>query len=136
MKFRSYYDYGEPEQGLSFVDSVDATHQSFKDECDINVIVRRNGIAQIYENMPIIDDLYADITSIPDFHTAQNVVLAANDSFAQLSPDVRSRFADVSELLDFLSDERNRDEAESLGLTNIRQGHVKDLSATDDSTPT
>lgn len=132
MKFRSYYDYGEPDEGLSFEGSVDATHQSFKDECDINEIVRRNGIAQIYENTPIMDELYADITSIPDFHTAQNIVLAANESFSQLSPEVRSRFSGVSELLDFLGDESNRAEAEKLGLTNIRQGHVEDLPATDE----
>ena len=60
---------------------------------------------------------YGDFTSVIDYHTAMNAVIAANESFMQLPADVRMRFNnDAGAFVDFCSDESNRAEAEKLGL--------------------
>lgn len=94
----------------------DKTKQSFKDECDINVLMAR------YEKTGVMPDYggregrYLDCTGI-DFRESQEMVAQAKSLFAQLPWQVRERFRnDPAQMLDFVEDERNRDEARELGL--------------------
>lgn len=94
--------------------------QHFKDECDINLIMsryQRTGI--LTENPGSLRPLFGDFSNVSDFQSAQNAILDVNDSFMSLPSSIRARFNnDPGYLLDFLSDEVNRDEAISLGLVN------------------
>lgn len=92
------------------------TQQSFKDEADINTIVRRFGLTgQLPQDLQM--PVSGDFTGISDYHTAMNMVLAAQDEFLRVPPDVRARFQnDPAQLMAFLDDPANRAEAESLGL--------------------
>jgi len=90
--------------------------QHAKDECDINTIVRRFGLTG---ELPsgVKAPQYGDFTDTTDYHTSLNVVRAADAAFMQLPADVRSRFNnDPGALVDFVSDDNNRAEAEKLGL--------------------
>lgn len=93
------------------------TKQSMKAECDINQIVanlRRTGLlSHVNTRAP----MYADVSAIPDYLSALNIVNAAKASFDALPAKVRQRFAnDPGQLIGFLQDPANRDEGVALGL--------------------
>lgn len=90
--------------------------QSQKDEADINVIVKRFGITGVLP-ISVKIPLSGDYSDIVDFRGAQDLIVQARNEFMKLPADVRERFRnDPQELLYFVSDEANRDEAVKLGL--------------------
>jgi phage internal scaffolding protein len=90
--------------------------QHYRDECDINNILRQFNITGILPNSPLAPR-YGDFTGIQDYQSALNAVMAAEDGFLALPADIRARFEnDPANLIDFLADESNRAEAEKLGL--------------------
>ena len=103
------------ETGLACPDPSLA-QQNFKDESDINYIVRQFGLTG---QMPgqTISPQYGDFTGVLDYHSAVNAVLAAQDEFMDLPAQMRARFDnDPAKLIDFLGNEQNREEAIKLGL--------------------
>lgn len=93
------------------------TKQSFKAECDINNIMKQ------YERTGIIDHTnnmhpeYGDFSNVADYHTAQNMVIDAQNSFDALPSHIRKRMGhDPANLIEFLSDPNNKAEAIELGL--------------------
>lgn len=101
------------------------TQQHFKEECDINTIVRRFGVTG---ELPIGTKApsYGDYQGVADFHTAMNAVARANEAFDALPATWRKRFNhDPQEFLEFCSKEENRPEAAKLGLV---VDQVKDLA--------
>lgn len=116
---RTAYNYDKDaasnESGLA-CEEPSLAQQHFKDECDINNILRQFNITGLLPNSPL-SPRYGDFTGIGDYHTALNRVIAAQDEFEGLPADIRARFDnDPSKLIEFLDDETNRPEAESLGL--------------------
>lgn len=99
-----------------FVDeSPSLTQQSFKDECDINTIVRRFGLSGAMPE-PLAPQ-YGDFSDAVDFHSAMNAVRSASEGFMTLPADMRKRFDnDPANLIRFLQDDANRPEAIALGL--------------------
>jgi len=90
--------------------------QNFKDECDINHIVRQFGLTGELPGQTISPQ-YGDFTGVLDYHSAVNAVLAAQDEFMELPAQMRARFDnDPAKLIDFLDKEENRQEAIKLGL--------------------
>lgn len=94
----------------------DMAKQSFKDECDINVIMRR------YEKTGTIDWLtrqdarYMDVTG-HDFREAMNMMALGKTAFEELPARIRERFDnDPAKFLDFMHNDDNRKEAAELGL--------------------
>lgn len=92
------------------------TKQSFAEESDINFIVNRfMKTGEMPGNFAIPQ--HGDFTGLPNFHEAMSLVVDAQAQFASLPASIRSRFGNSpGKLLDFLSDEVNRDEAVRLGL--------------------
>lgn len=95
------------------------TKQSFADECDINQIMAR------YEATGYIDPLslqqrqaiYADFTSGTEFTDLQDSIVRARTAFEALPANIRTRFAnDPAQLLDFIHNPDNEEEAVKLGL--------------------
>lgn len=97
-------------------DQPSMTKQSFKDESDINVIMRRfqrDGVLPL----PKAEPRWEDFTSVDDYHASMNTVKAAEAAFADLPAYIRHAMGNSAEnLLEFLSDEENREEAIELGL--------------------
>ena len=90
--------------------------QNFKDESDINYIVRQFGLTGQLPGQTISPQ-YGDFTGVLDYHSAVNAVLAAQDEFMELPAQMRARFDnDPAKLIDFLQNEENREEAIKLGL--------------------
>lgn len=97
--------------------------QSFKDECDINNILKtyiKTGtldFAAKYEGQA----QYGDVTAI-DFQNAQFLIADARGMFAAMPSALRSRFDnDPAKFLAFVNDDRNRNEAEDLGLLKAKE---------------
>lgn len=90
--------------------------QSAEEESNINTIVRRFGLTGELPN-DIRMPQSGDFTNLPDFHTAMNMVRAAQEEFLRVPAEVRARFNnDPQRFMAFVEDESNRDEARRLGL--------------------
>jgi phage internal scaffolding protein len=116
---RTPYNYdtnaASDESGLACEEPTLA-QQHFKDECDINNILRQFNITGNLPEAPL-SPRYGDFSGIMDYHSALNAVIAAEDGFMALPADLRARFQnDPENLISFLDDESNRDEAIKLGL--------------------
>lgn len=91
--------------------------QQFKDDSDPNVIMAKFARTQDHSLLQVRSPQYGDFTGIGDYQSALNAVIAAEEGFMELDAKIRSRFNnDPGQLLAFLSDGRNREEAISLGL--------------------
>nr|QJB18882.1 MAG: internal scaffolding protein [Microvirus sp.] len=90
--------------------------QHFKDECDINNILRQFNITGLLPESPL-SPRYGDFTGITDYQSALNAVIAADDGFMALPADLRATFGnDPENLINFLDNPANRDQAIALGL--------------------
>lgn len=116
---RSAYNYDHDQvsdqTGITFTEPS-LTKQSFTEDADINVIVKRYGVTgtlpQDYRA-----PMYGDFTNIGDYREALEAVMDAQERFMEIPADLRAKFRnDPQELLDFLADSKNRDEAIKLGL--------------------
>lgn len=92
------------------------TQQEFKEEADINTIVRRFGLTGKLPDSPRLP-VSGDFTGVGDYQSALNAVLEAEAQFMALPAQLRARFEnDPQRLMTFMADDRNRDEAVKLGL--------------------
>lgn len=108
-------DMASEESGLECKDGS-RTQQEFAKETDINYIAARFGLTG---QLPQVLQLptYGDFTGIFDYQTALNVVNDAKQDFMTLPAKIRSRFNNnPQELLEFMDDDANTDEAIALGL--------------------
>ena len=92
------------------------TKQSFKKQSDINVIMKK------YERTGLIthtkqNGAYGDFSDVKDYHAALNAIYEANEGFMTLPASLRKRFGnDPAQLIEFLNDANNLEEAVELGL--------------------
>lgn len=118
---RSAYNYDgddvSRETSLSCLDESLAV-QSERDEVDINTIVRRFGLTGELPS-DVAMPKSGDFTGLPDFHTAMNMVRAAQEEFMRVPAELRARFQnDPQQMIQFCEDPANLDELRKLGLAN------------------
>ncbi len=98
------------------------TKQSFKDECDINNILKKYDKTGILEHRNKYEGQYADVTGVVDYQTALNIVSSAEAAFMSLPASIRSQFQnDPHEFLAFAQDPENEDALIEMGLANPRR---------------
>lgn len=95
------------------------TKQEFKDQCDINNIIKAykitGQISHISANAA--KGAYMDLPDEVDYQTSLNILREAETAFASLPSQIRDRFSNSPALfLAFLNDPKNYDEAVKLGL--------------------
>lgn len=120
MDFRTGYNYDRDavsfETGLRCDPDEGRTQQQFKEESDINEIVRRFGLTGELPSSPRPPQ-YGDFSGVSDFASAMLAVRRAEEGFMEFPADVRARFGnDPQQMVVFLADEGNREEAVKLGL--------------------
>ncbi len=96
------------------------TKQSFRNETDINQIMKRFAKTGMIDpaNVSLRKAAFGDFSQMGDFHEMQEKIVKGREAFETLSSEVRERFRnDPGLLLDFLHDENNREEAVRLGLS-------------------
>jgi len=116
---RNPYNYdtnaASDESGLRCEDAT-RTQQHFKDETDINNILRQFNITGQLPTKAM-SPRYGDFSGIGDYHSALNQVIAAEGEFMTLPAQLRARFDnDPQELIEFLNNPENKEEATKLGL--------------------
>lgn len=121
MKFNSRYSVTGEKPGIKF-DQPSQTVQSFKDDADINCIIAR------FEHTGVLVDptvpvsrtpQFGDYSDMPSYQEAQNVIVAANNAFNDLSAKIRERFGnDPAAYFDFVQSlkEGSEDYAEAIRL--------------------
>lgn len=124
VRIQSRYDRDEC-PGITFTEPTLA-QQHFQEECDINNIMKKYAVTGTLPQFA--GAFYEDLPDVTDFHSLQNYMLSAEDSFMELPSVVRKRFDNnPGNLLAFLQDESNADEAVSLGLLPPRDTASPDL---------
>lgn len=98
------------------------TQQHFKDDTDINIILKRNpDITQCQYVNHRGQATYGDFSDVAEYRDALDRVLEAEEQFAELPSDVRDRFAnDPAQFLDFVLNPDNGDELVKMGLATSR----------------
>lgn len=101
---------------VSFEGEVSRTKQQFAQEVDINRIVDKWRRGQ-QPDPPSSRLAYGDFSNVTDFHSALLAIQDADEAFDRLPAGVRERFANnPGELLSFVSDDENLEEAYEIGL--------------------
>lgn len=113
MKFFTIFNppprFASPSGGTSL------TAQEYKDESDINVIMKRYTAGD--SSVVRMGGVFADVSELGDFSSHLEVVRRATEDFAALPADIRARFGnDPAALVAFLADSSHDDEAVKLGL--------------------
>lgn len=120
-KFFTKYDRPDS-KNISFDPDSSLTIQSEKDSADINKIIKQyKETGTLPNSRPKAFSTrypqFGDFSSATDFTSCMLAIDASKNAFAELPSAVRKRFGNnPQELLTFLSDPANREEAENLGL--------------------
>lgn len=124
MEFRTRYSKSLPDSVTGFkCEGHSMAKQSFKDECDINNILKR------YEQTGILPEIrqalegqYGDFSQVADYQNALNSVLLAEEMFAALPAKVRDKFQNNPQgFVEFCMNPKNKDELIALGLANVQE---------------
>lgn len=112
------YDRGRSKQFATVNTEESMTQQSDKDDCDINIIMKKfGGSGQLPQVQA--QALYGDFTNVTDYRTMVETINAANEAFMQIPAETRARFMnDPQRFIDFTRDPNNLDELRKLGLAN------------------
>lgn len=98
--------------------------QEFAKEADVNNIIKRMERGQ---DVVLNPGQFADVSHIGDLAEAMRTVTDAKAAFLELPPEVRSRFAnDPRNLVAFLEDADNQEEAYKLGLIKTKPKVLRD----------
>lgn len=97
------------------------TKQSFKEECDVNMIMQRfkknAGVDFLSRYSGLMSGEFGDFSNVTDYRSAIEQVSRASSVFEQLPAQVRSRFEnDPALFLDYCQDPSKHDELRSMGL--------------------
>ena len=89
MQLRTPYNYDRDEVSKNTAlisDSETLTQQNFKDETDLNIMIRKYGVLPVSE----VNWKEFDATVIPkDYQALQNMLLEADQAFMELPAEVR-----------------------------------------------
>lgn len=97
-------------------DPIYKTEQAHKDQCDINKIIRKYDRDGIITHIQKFEGQFGDMTGL-DFRLAYEKIFNAKDLFNKLPSKIRKRFMNnPEELLKFMEDPNNRQEAINLNL--------------------
>lgn len=100
------------------VSGMSRTRQEFKDECNINVIMKKYEKTGVISHTSNRQPRYVDFgDGVPDFHTAMNMMVEAEAAFMTLPAAVRKRFEnDPASFVEYASDEKNIAQLREWGL--------------------
>lgn len=102
---------------VSFDDEPSMTKQCFKEECDVNNILKSYVSTGEISHLARRPGGYGDVSAHLDYHDAMGVVMQAEEDFAALPAKVRARCQnDPYIFLEFINDPKNLDEMVQLGL--------------------
>lgn len=97
--------------------SEEITKQSFKDECDIHIILSQYQKTGIINHITPNQPLYLDLPDQLDYQASLNIILEAQSAFETLPSGVRDRYGNNPErFLEALNDPSQREYLEEIGV--------------------
>lgn len=94
--------------------------QSFKDECDINNIMKKYMRTGQVTHLAANAGRFSDVSEVGSYHEAVQRVRESEKFFLGLSTDIRSFFDnDTALFMDFILDPANAEEIRELGLDQL-----------------
>lgn len=95
---------------------VSMTDQQYRDECDIDMILKRYKVGQPLPQTAR-KGVYGDFSDVQDFASCLDRVKSAMDDFASLPAELRARFGnDPRAYYEYVLDPANQEECVRLGL--------------------
>ena len=120
--FKTPYTNPADRLSLSFEGTPEITQQNFKNETDVNTILRRYDKTGLITHVNNAAAQYGDFTAVNEYKENLNAVIAAQDAFDQLPSDIRKRFGnDPGEFFEFATNPTNQEDLVKLGLANAPQ---------------
>lgn len=119
LKCRTAYTARDEDRcGLIFADDEGLTQQHFKDECDVNLILKKYMQTGVLDHQSAAEPWYGDVSDIPsDLASSYEQLARAEAAFMSLPSDIRKALDnDPSKLESWIQDENNRPLAEKFGL--------------------
>lgn len=102
---------------VNFSPNTGRTKQAPADSTDLNKIMAKYTKTGILPGFNLRNPTYADYSETGDYQTTLQVVIDADNAFAELPSNVRERFQnDPGRFLEFMADARNEPEALNMGL--------------------
>lgn len=101
------------------------TKQAFKDECDINRIMRKFQKTGILEHTRRHAPQYGEASTM-DLLTAQTIIKDAERMYQELPSSVRKKFSGPVDFLQFVENPENAEEIYKMGLA-VRQTPAEPL---------
>lgn len=115
-QFPENYDTNAASEETAIETGAHGADQSFKDECDLNVILKKFGIGyEIPAGIRIPQS--GDFTGINDFHAAMNQLRNTQENFNALPAHIRAEFDnDPGKMLLAAQDPKNTERFAELGM--------------------
>lgn len=115
VQFADHSDDGITEFGPSL------TKQCFRDESDINNILKRFERTGVLPEMIRQNPQYGDFTDVPSYQESLDIVMKAEEQFLSLDAKLRREFDnDPVKFLEFVNDPSNAKRMVELGLATER----------------
>lgn len=93
------------------------TKQAMQQECDINYIMKRFEKTQTITHLSKRQAYFADVSEVPDFAAAVDIVRKADEMFSSLPAQIRKEFDnDAARYVQFCSDPANLERMRELGI--------------------
>ena len=93
------------------------THQSFKENCDINNILKKYESTGLVEHLNNHNGNYGNFLDAPSYQEALNHVINTEHMFNSVPANIRAKFNnDPAQFLEFVQNPDNKEELISLGL--------------------
>lgn len=92
--------------------------QHLRDDTDINLIMKRYQKTGELRHVNSMAIEYGDFSNAPDYKTAMEKIIAADELFMELPAALRDRFGnDPAKFIEFATDGKNVEEMRKLGLS-------------------
>jgi len=115
MKFKTAY--GKKPRVIQDCGTISRTKQSFKDECDINNILKKYQKSNLLEHVNTHQGDYSDLGDQLSYQESLNIIINAKNSFNTLPSSIRKQFEnDPAQFLAFVSNPDNAPAMEEMGL--------------------
>lgn len=118
-------------------DKPSKTQQHLKNECDVNSILERYRKTGTITHVKKSSGMYGDFSKYSNFQENLNIVKDAYELFDNLPSQIRKKFDnDPSELINYLQDPKNHEEAIQHGLLNPKPESKKSEAPLNDDKTT
>ena len=117
LKFKTRFDTYPPRTFAFETTGESMTQQQFKEECDVNNILAKYRKTGLVTHLAKHSGQFGDFSSIEDYRTSLDKLTTAQKSFEMLPSELRNKFNnDPGQLIEYLADEKNDEEAIKFGL--------------------